>query len=58
MDEEDIPVSHRYEYTKTCDICTLNITVFTQDGGYEEYSMNIYCKCTCGNLVHFILPVN
>lgn len=58
MTEDEIDRYSRYKFIEKCEICDLDITVFTQEDSFPEYYTNVYVKCTCGNCVLFELPVN
>ena len=55
---EDICISNRVEYTKTCECCHLEQKILTQRDEFQEYHTEIYLECQCGNYIEFILPVN
>lgn len=48
----------RGEYTRECDLCQKQHTVFTQRDNHPEYYTDVFVKCDCGNHVQFTLPVN
>lgn len=52
----------KYEFRAQCPDCTKSQYVYSQyqneDKGNHEYYTDVFLRCQCGGLVHFILPVN
>lgn len=58
MKIEEISKGYRYEYEKICPCCEIKHLILTQDADFQEYNTEIYLKCSCGEFIEFILPVN
>lgn len=57
MKLSEISRGYQYEYSSNCE-CGNEMVILTQQSGFQEYDTDIYVKCTCGEYIHFSLPVN
>ena len=46
------------KYTKKCENCGKEHSIYTQDDNNPEYYTDVYIKCSCGARIEFKLPVN
>lgn len=50
--------SQRQLFFEFCDKCSTKHSIYTQQDKNPEYYTDIYVVCKCGDVVHFLLPVN
>lgn len=58
MQISNIQEHDRYKYSQTCLVCEMECVVLTQKDSFPEYYTNVYVQCSCGEYLHFELPVN
>lgn len=58
MKPENITRTNRYPYERVCDECNESVMIRTQKDEDPEYYTEVYVKCSCGDYVLFMVPVN
>ncbi len=54
----DFGSEHSETFVEDCSNCGKTHHVSTQQDSNPEYYTEVYIKCTCGESVRFLLPVN
>jgi len=54
----DLPQGINTEYTEQCIVCNNTHVIYAEGNNFAEYETWVHVKCSCGNLVQFVLPVN
>lgn len=58
MNLEDIPEGMRDEYHADCDVCGMKTTFLSSYNDTPEYEHDLWIQCSCGNYIHFVIPIN
>jgi len=58
VDTFDFGSEFAQTYTEKCDNCGKEISLSTQRDEGPEYYTDVFVKCSCGQSVLFVIPVN